>query len=322
MAVAKANELRLIREYDAPLDLVWDAWTDPQQAAQWWGPRGFTLTTHSKDLRPGGHWHYTMHGPDGTDYENYAVYLEVEPKRKLVYDHGGNHDRPALFRVTALFSENAGKTTLDLTMSLATPEAAREIRKHIKSAGGNGTWDRLAEFLTKRSRNAETFVIARAFSAPIDTVFELWTNPDHLKRWLPPSGFEMSILSGEIAAGSTVFYKMWNAAGVTMFGKIEYLEINRPHRIVDIQRFCDEHGNAGRHPLLPTWPSAMHRTVTFIDEGAGETRVRVEWEPAATATPDEIAAFVQHRPSMTNGWTGSLDKLEALLPEAAPALTP
>lgn len=53
MAVkSKSNELRITRVYDAPIQLVWDAWTDPAQAAQWWGPRGFTITTHSKELKP------------------------------------------------------------------------------------------------------------------------------------------------------------------------------------------------------------------------------------------------------------------------------
>ena len=70
IAQNKSNEIKITRIYDAPLEAVWDAWTDPEQVAQWWGPRGFTLTTHSKDLRPGGTWRYTMHGPDGTDYPN------------------------------------------------------------------------------------------------------------------------------------------------------------------------------------------------------------------------------------------------------------
>ena len=66
----KSNEIKITRIYDASKEQVWDAWTDPEQVGQWWGPRGFTLTTHGKDLRPGGYWSYTMHGPDGTDYEN------------------------------------------------------------------------------------------------------------------------------------------------------------------------------------------------------------------------------------------------------------
>jgi uncharacterized protein YndB with AHSA1/START domain len=86
--------------------------------AGWWGPRGFTLTTHSKDLKPGGSWNYTMHGPDGVDYPNKAHYLEVEKYSKLVYDHGGNDDRPPLFRVTVLFSEIKGKTKMEMSMTL------------------------------------------------------------------------------------------------------------------------------------------------------------------------------------------------------------
>src|SRR5690349_16904221 len=56
-----SNEITITRLYDAPVKLVWDAWTDLNHVAQWWGPRGFTITTHSKDLRPGGKWIYTMH---------------------------------------------------------------------------------------------------------------------------------------------------------------------------------------------------------------------------------------------------------------------
>src|SRR5690606_23667743 len=136
--------------------------------AKWWGPRGFTITTHSKDLRTGGSWDYTMHGPDGTDYPNTTKYLEVIEKAKLVYDHGGHKDRPPLFRVTALFSENEGRTTLDITMTLPTPEAAEEPAKFIKKAGGNSPGDRLAEYLEKESPGKEQFVITRSFDPSIE----------------------------------------------------------------------------------------------------------------------------------------------------------
>src|SRR5579872_2600922 len=104
----QSSEIKLIRILEAPVQAVWDAWTDPKEAAQWWGPRGFTLTTHGKDLRPGGSWRYTMHGPDGVDYPNKTSYFEVEARAKLVYDHGAGEDRPPLFRVTVLFSETQG----------------------------------------------------------------------------------------------------------------------------------------------------------------------------------------------------------------------
>ncbi len=144
-ASRKSNVISLTRVYDAPLQAVWDAWTVPEEVAQWWGPRGFTLTTHSRDLRIGGHWHYTMHGPDGTDYENTTEYLEVVPQQRMVYDHGGHKDRPPLFRATALFTERNGRTQLDMSMAFATPELAAEMGGFIKKAGGEATWDRLAE---------------------------------------------------------------------------------------------------------------------------------------------------------------------------------
>src|SRR3569623_1251109 len=96
----KPNELYLTRTYDAPVKMVWEAWADPEQVAQWWGPRGFTLNTHSKDMRTGGNWDYTMHGPDGTDFHNKTKYREVVPYSRMVYDHGGNDDRAPMFRVT------------------------------------------------------------------------------------------------------------------------------------------------------------------------------------------------------------------------------
>ena len=126
MAKPESNEIRIVRVYDAPVKLVWEAWTDPAQVAQWWGPRGFTLTTHSKDLRVGGIWHYTMHGPDGKDWINKTLYHEVVPYAKLVYDHGGNDEQAPLFRVTATFKDLGNdRTELVMTMALPTPEAAK-----------------------------------------------------------------------------------------------------------------------------------------------------------------------------------------------------
>lgn len=203
---SKSNELKLTRLYDAPIEAVWDAWTDPEQVAQWWGPRGFTLTTHSKDLRPGGTWKYTMHGPDGVDYPNITRYLEVEQHKKLVYDHGANEEREALFRVTVLFSESNGKTKMDMTMSLPTPEAAEETRKFVKEAGGYATWDRLAEYLEKESSGKDQFVVNRSCDASIDTIFDMWTDPEHISQWLPPVGFSMEFIraptSSRVAAHS------------------------------------------------------------------------------------------------------------------------
>lgn len=312
-AKLQSNEIHIIRFYDAPLQVVWDAWTEPEQTAQWWGPRGFTLTTHSKDLRVGGIWHYTMHGPDGTDYPNKTLYLEVEKHRKLVYDHGGNDERAPLFRVEVLFAEKSGKTKMDMRMILSSPEAAAETKKFIKQAGGNATWDRLAEYLEKESSGAEKFVINRTFDAPLDLMFELWTKPEHISKWLPPTGFQMEFIRADIKPGGGSLYFMSNGADVKMYGRAKYLDIHKPDTIIYTQEFCDEHERLARHPLAPTWPATMLTTVNLRAESPTQTLVTVTWEVTGAVTKEELETFINGRAGMTQGWGGSFDKLEEYL---------
>ncbi|MCE9589272.1 MAG: SRPBCC domain-containing protein [Planctomycetes bacterium] len=313
---SKPNEIRIIRVYDAPVKAVWDAWTDPEQRAQWLGPRGFTSTTHSKDMRPGGIWHYTMYGPDGTVYPNKTVYHEIVEHAKLVYDHGGYDDRPPLFRVTVLFKEVKGKTHMEMTMTLPTAEAAKEISVFIKKAGGNATWDRLAEYLEEQATGKQMFVINRSFAVPIEKMFEMWTDPKHFSLWLPPTGFTMEFIEADIKPGGSTFYCMTGQGNMKMYGKAHYLKIEKPDRLVYTQQFCDEKGNMARHPMAPTWPEFMLTSVEFTAEGPEQTRVTVTWEPHGKFTPEELAVFVQARGGMTQGWTGSFDKLEAYLAPA------
>lgn len=311
MSANKPNEISITRIYDAPVKAVWDAWTDPEKTAQWWGPRGFTLKTHSKDLRVGGHWSYTMHGPDGTDYPNKTLYHEVEQYKKLVYDHGGNDDRPPLFRVTVLFAEIDGKTHMDMTMALETAEAAAQTRDFIKKAGGNATWDRLAEYLSKQATGKEQFVINRSFDVPLDVMFDMWTKPEHIAQWLPPTGFTMEFIRPDDGTeGSTSFYFMTNGKGVDMYGRKKIIKVLRPNQLIYTQQFCDKDENISRHPLAPTWPETMLTNVQFAAEGPDRTRVTVTWETHGKVTAEELAIFMQSKPGMTQGWTGSFDKLE------------
>ncbi len=305
----RSNELKILREFNAPVVAVWDAWSDQQQVAQWWGPRGFSLTTHSKSLKPGGIWHYTMHGPDGTDYENKTLYLEVVKHEKLVYDHGGNDERAPLFRVTVLFSEKKGKTFMDMTMTLPTPEAAEETRQFIKKAGGDSTWDRLTEYLEKAFTGKEKFVINRSFDAPIEVMYDMWSDPKHMAQWTPPTGFTMKFIKADVKPGGGSFYVMEGSC-IKMYGRASYIEMKRPDHIIYTQQFCDEHENLSRHPLAPTWPATMLTHVQFTAEGADRTRVTVTWEVHGEHTSEEMATFIAGRRGMTGGWTGSFNKLE------------
>lgn len=307
-----SNRIRLTRVYAAPLRAVWDAWTIPEQIEKWWGPRGFTLTTHSKDLRPGGTWRYTMHGPDGVDYPNLATYHVVEPHKTLVYDHGATDDSPPLFHVTATFSEAQGRTTLDLVFTFATAQVRAEMESHIKKAGGNATWDRLAEHLEEGISGKRCFVIHRTLAAPIVRVFQMWTDPAHLPLWLPPAGMRMRFLRATIAVGQSTFFVMEGQHG-TMHVRAEYLVLEAPHRIVYQQRFVDAREQLAPAPGAPVWPPTLLMTVLLSEEAPDRTRITLTCEPHGDATAAELGAFVQERSGMTKGWTGSFDALEALL---------
>jgi uncharacterized protein YndB with AHSA1/START domain len=309
--------IEITRVYDAPVRAVWNAWTDPKEAAKWWGPRGFTITTLSKDLRPGGHWTYIMHGPDGVDYPNKAIYYEVEECAKLVYDHGGNDDNPPLFHVTVLFSEFQSKTTMQIKFTLSSPEAAVQIQKHIQQAGGNTTWDRLDEYLGQTTAEEERFVINRSFEVPIAQMFDLWTDPTHMAHWVPPTGSRMEFLKADIRPGGSTFYLMTNDH-FKMYGRAHYLEISPPNRIVYTQEFCDEKGGMARHPMAPTWPETMLTVVQLYEEGPDQTRVQITWRAHGKVSDVELATFVAARAGMTQGWTGSFDKLDAYLESLNP----
>lgn len=311
-AKTKPNEIQINRLYDAPVKMVWEAWVDPKQVGKWWGPRGFTLTTKSKDVKPGGKWIYTMHGPDGVDWPNITLFHEVETYSKLVYDHGGNENQPLMFQVTVFFSEQEGKTKMEMTMAFPTAEIATSTKQFIKQANGDSTWDRLAEYLSQEKNQKDIFVINRSFQAPIQLTYEMFTEAKHFANWMPPTGATMEFLKTDIKVGGTSFYRMDSAHGV-MFGKVNYKDFTQPNRLLYTQTFCDEKGNISRHPLAPTWPETMLTTITLTDEGPQQTRITIQWEVFGEATAIERETFHNAKIGMMGGWTGSFDKLENYL---------
>lgn len=115
------REIVLTREFDAPRELVFRAYTDPEHLPHWWGPDGFSNTVHEIDVRPGGRWRFTMHGPDGTDYPNRIVYREIVRPERLEYAHGDDvDDDPGLMQVTVAFDDLGGRTRVTMRTVLAT----------------------------------------------------------------------------------------------------------------------------------------------------------------------------------------------------------
>jgi uncharacterized protein YndB with AHSA1/START domain len=105
--------------------------------------------------------------------------------------------------------------------------------------------------------------------------------------------------------------------GSPMWGLFTYREIVPQEKLVFVNSFSDEKGGVTRHPAAPTWPLQMLSTFTFEDAPGGKTTFTVRWQ-ALNATPEEQATFDsdQSRVSMTNGWSGTMDQLEAYLAKA------
>ena len=137
------------RIFDAPRALVFSAWTMPEHLAQWWGPDGFSITTHSFDFRKGGVWRFVMHGPDGRHYENRITFDEIVPPERIAYHHGGGDDvEPVQFRTLVTFEDVGGATKI--TMRGTFPSAAereRVIKEYGADKGLEQTLGRLAEYL-------------------------------------------------------------------------------------------------------------------------------------------------------------------------------
>jgi uncharacterized protein YndB with AHSA1/START domain len=127
----KDRELIISRLLNAPVDLVWEVWTDPEHIKNWWGPNGFTNTIYKMEVKEGGEWDLTMHGPDGTDFKNKSVFKEIVKHKKIVYEHL-NPD----FLATIEFEAQDDKTLLKWHMLFESKEQFEQVVKTFKADEG------------------------------------------------------------------------------------------------------------------------------------------------------------------------------------------
>jgi len=139
------REIVTTRVFDAPRALVFESWTDPEQLKVWWGPRGFTNTFHHFDMKPGGAWRYTMHGPDGTNYENEMKFVEITEPARIVIDHAS----PPRFQLTVLFEELGDQTKITFRQLFET-SAVYDGVKRFAVQGNEDNLERLANHVAKK----------------------------------------------------------------------------------------------------------------------------------------------------------------------------
>jgi uncharacterized protein YndB with AHSA1/START domain len=140
------RELRISRVLNAPIELLWEVWTDPEHFKHWWGPDGFTNTITKMEMRKGGEWNLVMHGPDGTDYKNESIIKEIIKHKKIVYDHVSG----PRFLATIAFEAQGNKTRIDWHMLFETNEQFIRTIKAVKADEGlKQNVSRMEQYLLK-----------------------------------------------------------------------------------------------------------------------------------------------------------------------------
>ncbi len=160
-------------------------------------------------------------------------------------------------------------------------------------------------------KEKKEFEIMRVFNAPLDLVWKVYTEKEHLVKWWGPKGLTMLDAKLDFRVGGIFHYGMATPDGHKMWGKFIYKEIVPKTKIVFVVSFSDENGGVTRHPMSQTWPLETLNTVTLSEEN-GKTTMKISGGPI-NATDEEKATFYGAFESMNQGFKGTFDQLEEYL---------
>lgn len=321
---ATDREIVITRVLDAPRKRVFEAWTDPDQVGDWWGPDGFTTTTHEMDARPGGVWRHTMHGPDGTDYPNHIRYEEVTPER-IAYAHGSNEQHEDGFRSTVTFEDEDGGRRTRLTLRMVFPTAGERQRVAEFGAvqGGIQTVGRLAHHVAGDARPRLTLalpsgtemLVTRVLDAPREQVFAAWTDPGQMKHWWGPRDYPAPRCETDLRIGGAYRFVSLDTDGDEHVFRGVYQEVEPPARLVATE-------------VYEGFPDAEAlNTATFEDLGDGHTLLTIHVQHQRREHRDGhlesgmewgLAQSLERLEHLAQGLSGAPLRLERTL-DASPA---
>ena len=148
------REIVISRIIDAPRELVFEVFTEVRHLSRWWGPEGFNTTTHAFEFRVGGEWVFVMHGPDGTDYQEWISWTEIAPPERIALLHGETRGDPNAFASVLTFEPDGAATRIEMRTLFPTKEQRDEaVEKYHAIEGGRQTLGKLAAYVTGIVRN-------------------------------------------------------------------------------------------------------------------------------------------------------------------------
>jgi uncharacterized protein YndB with AHSA1/START domain len=147
------REIVMSRVISAPRELVFEAFTQVRHLSRWWGPEGFSTTTRSFELRAGGVWDFVMHGPDGTDYQEWITWREIVPPERIALLHGESRDDPNAFESVLTFEPAGDETRLVMRTVFRSKELRDQaVEKYHAIEGGEQTLGNLAAYVAELTR--------------------------------------------------------------------------------------------------------------------------------------------------------------------------
>jgi uncharacterized protein YndB with AHSA1/START domain len=293
--------LLLTRVFNAPRSLVFAAWTNPKQLAQWWGPTGFTNPLCELDLRVHGEIRIDMRAPNGIIYPMAGAFREIVPPERLVFTSAAldANGKPIFENLnTITFGEyDSNKTLLTVEASVLweSPTAAQYLSGMAE--GWSRTMDRLSEYVLAgtgfmpdpvQTDNRELRA-TRNFRAPLELVYRMWTEPGHVAQWWGPRGFTNTIEKMDVRPGGEWILVMHGPDGRDFPNHYLYEEV------VPNQRLVINHVN---------WP--QHRKYVTFTESESETKVSIRMLFDSAADLEKVV--VEY--GAVKGLAENLDKLQ------------
>jgi uncharacterized protein YndB with AHSA1/START domain len=161
------------------------------------------------------------------------------------------------------------------------------------------------------TKQDHSFTLSHTFNAPVEKVFEAWTNPDHLKQWFAPKGYSVIYAKAEIKAGGESHYCLASEHGMEMWGKMFYKDFIPPAKLSYTQVYSNEQGGIEPHPMIKNFPIEIFTTV-MLDEKDGKTTLNLTWEPV-NANIEQITRFIDETFELSQEWGGMFQQLETYL---------
>jgi uncharacterized protein YndB with AHSA1/START domain len=293
--------LTITKIISAPVALVYQAWTDAKQLAEWWGPKGFTNPICEINPNPDGKILIHMKAPDGVVYPMDGIYVELVENEKIIFiSHALDNDNNRLFEMMNTIHFEAVGNATKLTMHAEVSKIKSEAEFYLKgmSEGWHQTLDRLEDFAKQRNglhdndTTGREISMTRLLNAPREMVWKVWTEPEHISKWWGPNGFTDTIEKMDLKPNGEWNHVLHGPDGTDYKNASVFVEVLKPEKIVF------KHTNS---PLSTT-------TVTFEAQG---DKTFMQWKMVFESMEEYQKVDKNYRAG--EGMKQNIEKMEAYL---------